>query len=208
MDVGPRSAGTANGENALRFGVDVDEAAAAQVKGVQFIGSGHAGLLVDGQQYLQGRVGDGIAVQHGKGHCHSNAVVAAQGGAPRLDPIPVHIQIQRVFQKIVADAAVLHADHIQVALEHHRRMVLISRRAILPDDDIAHRVLTVPQAPAACKFCRPCAGGGGVAGAVGNTAQLFKKGKHALRFQTGQYVLLHWLYLVFPVIVQSGIRAA
>ena len=185
VQVAPGASGTAHGEDPLGLGVDVQQVFALEIGAVQGRGSQQADLLVHREHRLQGRVGDGVIIQHGHGHGHGNAVVAAQGGAPGPDPVPVHHQLQAVLGEVVVHAGLGNAHHVQMALEHHRRVVLIARRGVLPDDHVARLVPAVTEAPGLGEVHRPVTGGGGVPRAVGDGAQLLEKAEHALRLQVG-----------------------
>ena len=126
---------------------------------------------------------DGIVVQHRHGHRHSNPVVPAQGRPTGLDPVAIHVQIQRVLGEIVLHTAVLHTHHVQMPLEHHRRMALIARRRILPDHHVAQLVPAVLQPPLPGKRLRPITGSGGVPRPVGDAGELLKETQYALRLQ-------------------------
>ena len=142
-------------------------------------------------------MGDGVIVQHGHGHGHGDAVVPAQAGAPGLDPVAVHIEVQGVPGEVVAQAVLLDAHHVQVALEHHHGVVLIAGEGLLPDDHVAQLVPAVAEVPVLGELQRPGGGGGGVPRSVGYAAELLEKAQYVLRLHIGQHSVLHVVFLTF-----------
>ena len=181
--VSPGTAGTADGENALVLGVHIQHPAALQHGDVQPLGAVHAGFLVHGEDGLDGRVGQGIIVQNGHGHGHGNAVVAAQGGAPGGNGVALQHQVQALDSHVLGAAGLLFADHVHVTLEDHRLRRLIAGGGVPEDHHVVQLVLDIPQAPGLGKIHQPVADGFGVAGTVGDGAQLLEETKNTLGLQ-------------------------
>ena len=181
--VSPGAAGTADGENSLVLGVHIQHPAALQHGDVQPLGAVHAGFLVHGEDGLDGRVGQGGIVQDGQGHGHGDAVVAAQGGALGGNGVALQHQVQALDSHVLGAAGLLFADHVHVTLEDHRLRRLIAGGGILEDHHIVQLILDIPQAPGLGKVHQPVADGLGVAGTVGNGAQLLEEVKDTLGLQ-------------------------
>ena len=177
------AAGTADGKDALRLGVQIEHGAALQRRYVHGGGAQQADLLVHGEHRLQPGVGDVVGVQNGQGHGHGDAVVAAQRGALGVDVVAIHGQIQALTAHILAAAGLLLTHHVQVPLEDHRFGGLIARGGLLDDDDVVALVLMILQAPLFGKGHAPVADGLGVPGPVGNGAHLLEKPEHTAGFQ-------------------------
>ena len=59
-----------------------------EVGAVERKGTVHADLLIDGENRLKRRVGERIVGKDGEDHRHGDAVVAAERGLIRPDPLP------------------------------------------------------------------------------------------------------------------------
>ena len=146
----------------------------------------HADLLVHGEDGLQPGMGDVLCVQNCQCHSHSDAVIAAQGGALGVDGVSLHHQVQPFLIHILGAVGGLFADHVHVALEDDRLGVLIAGGSFLDDNHIVQLVLVRFQPPFPGEGHQPVAGGLGVAGAVGDGAQLLKETEYAPGLQMFQ----------------------
>ena len=180
---GEVSAGAADGEHALRLGVQVDHPAPFQRGGVKARRAQHAHFLVYGEYGFYPGRGQMRAVQQGQLHGHGGAVVAAQGGALRPDKFSVGPQIQTFPGHVLPAARSPLADHIHMALKDDRLRRLVARRGLPDDDHVAHPVLMDLQPPFPGEADQPAADGRRVAGAPGNGAQRFKIVKDGSGFQ-------------------------
>ena len=59
---------------------------------------------------------DVIAVQYGKLYGDANAVVGAQGGALRFQPLTINISLNRVVQEVKLNVYQLVTNHVHMAL--------------------------------------------------------------------------------------------
>ena len=148
-------------------------------------GAQQADLLVCGEYRLNGRVGDGVIVQQGQHHGYRRAVVAAQSGVFRPQPVAVQDQRQRVLFEIVVCAGGLDAYHVRVPLEDHRRMPLIAGGGVLPDDHVAQFVPAAAEAPRSGEVLHPRADGVRVPRLPGDAAQFLEKPEYVPGLQMG-----------------------
>lgn len=135
-----------------------------------FSRSCHAGLLVHGDEDFNGWVGNGGVLQQGHGIGHGDAVVAAQSGPTGKDKLVVVGQVQGLLGHIHGAVRVLLADHVHVALEQHRGVVLIAGGSRLEPENVPHRVLDDTNAVAFGKFFQIIADGFDIPGAMRNGA--------------------------------------
>ena len=114
--VKPYAAGAGNEHGALVLGVKVNEHFSRQNGQIECFGSVHTGFLVNGEHTFKRRVGNAVAVKNRKHICHSDSVVAAEGGAVCPDIIFVLRKGKSVFFEVDFDSLVLDADHVDVPL--------------------------------------------------------------------------------------------
>ena len=185
--VGPVAAGAAHGEDALALGVQVQELAALEVRGVQALGPQHADLLIGGDEDLQPGVGQTVVIQDGESHGHGDAVVPAQGGALGPDPVLIAAEVQALSRHVLSAAGDLLADHVQVALEDQGGGGLVAGGGLLHDDDVVVPVPAAGEAPGLGEVHAPVGHGAGIPGAVGEGAEGLKPVKNRLGFQMFQH---------------------
>ena len=102
---------------ALLLAVEVEEVLAPCSRpGWRFVGAGEAGLLVDGDEELEGAVRDVLGGHDRQGRGHADAVVGAEGGARRPEPVAVAHHPDGIAGEVVVGAFVLLADHVHVGL--------------------------------------------------------------------------------------------
>ncbi len=177
------AARAADGQDAFFLGVDVEKPLALQNGGVEADRAVHAGFLVDGKQAFKPRVREVLRVQNRQCHRNGNAVVAAERRALRADKVTVHLQLQPVGQEVDGAVGRLFCDHVKMSLHDHRGSGFIAGRCGLDDDDVVKPILMDLQTAAFCKLHAVVADCLCVARAVGDGAQIFKKGQDILRFQ-------------------------
>ena len=132
-------------------------------------------------------MGQGAVGQNRQDHRHSDAVVPAQRGPVRPDPLPIGHQVQALLGHIFGAVLCLDAHHVDVALEDHGGGPLIAGGGLLPDDYVVYIVLPPAQAQLLGKGDAQIADLLSVVTAVGDGAQLFKILKYLLGLQPGQY---------------------
>ena len=191
------AAGAGNGENALVLGVDIDESTALQLRQVDDVRAQHADLFVHGNDDFQRGMGDGIVSQDGQGIGHGNAVIAAQGGAVGKNIRAVMGQIQAIGFKMDGAIRLLLTDHVHVALDDHRGVILVPGRAALEQDHIVGLILDIAQAVFLGEAHQVVRNGFGVPGAMGDGANLLKITENGRGLQPGQNVCFHYNDLTF-----------
>ena len=136
-------AGTAYGQNAFLFRIQIQDLLRLQLGSIQSFRTQHADLLIHGEHTFQRRMRNVLSVQHRQHHGHCDAVVRTQGSILRPDQISVHIELQRVLREIMIRILRLRRNHVDMTLQHDRIRILIAFRAIGIDDDIVEIILIV-----------------------------------------------------------------
>ena len=60
-------------------------------------------------------------IEYGEHHRDSRAVVSAERGSFRVEPVPVDRKVKAVLREVMLDVRALCADHVHVALQNDRR---------------------------------------------------------------------------------------
>ena len=103
-------------EDALLLGVKIQELSALEVGAVERKRAVHADLLIDGENRLKRRMGERIVGKDGEDHRHGDAVVAAERGLIRPDPLAVRAQVKPLPRHVLRALVRLGADHVDVTL--------------------------------------------------------------------------------------------
>ncbi|MFD1810329.1 hypothetical protein ACFSHQ_26180 [Gemmobacter lanyuensis] len=74
-------------------------------------------------------------------------VIGAKGRALGPDLVAIDLQLDTLGGKVVQHTVIQLADHVDVAMQDHRRRILVPRRARLFHDDIVKRVTVKHQRP-------------------------------------------------------------
>mmetsp|Transcript_107774 Transcript_107774/g.347914 ORF Transcript_107774/g.347914 Transcript_107774/m.347914 type:complete len:219 (-) Transcript_107774:200-856(-) len=142
------TASTANVDTAELLRVQVQQPRRGDHAPVQPKSTSQPRLLVDGEERLDGwQRGIWALLQHGQGGGHPDAVVGPQGGARGAEPLAIHAQADGVRVEVVWRVGVLLADHVHVALQHHRLGCLASAAAGANHQQVASGVLAPGEAP-------------------------------------------------------------
>ena len=171
-EVGIQTAGATHVHLAFRFRVEVDEDLALHEARFQTESAGHAGLLVDGDEHLDGTVlavgvGDG-----GQSSGHADAVVSTEGGLVGAHPAVVDDRLDGVGQEVVCLVAVGLRHHVAVRLQNHRRAVLKARGGGNAEEQVAGLVLHDVDLVLGGPFLIPFHHGGFVFGGVRGVANV------------------------------------
>ena len=177
------AAGAADGEVALLLAVEVEQELRLEPAGLEPVGAGEAGLLVDGDQRLDGAVGDVLAGEHRQGRGHADAVVGAERRALGPEQVAVLPDLDGILQEVVAGALVLLADHVHVGLEADGGPAFLPRGGRLADDHIADFVTLHLAAQGLGLISHPGRGRGLVLGPAGDLRQFEEIGPESLRFK-------------------------
>ena len=126
--------------------IQADHTLCGEILISEFRCADEAGLFLHGEDALQRRMRQCIIVE--KCHHISNAdtVVCAKGRPFRMQKSIFHIQLERIFLEVMFVTRLFLANHVDMRLQHDRRMILIARRSRLVDDDVPVGVLLVLQA--------------------------------------------------------------
>ena len=174
--------GTAHGEDPLLLGVDIQHSPPLQRCHIQHGGTQHTDLLIGGQHNLQPGMLHGGVLQRRQCHGYGDAVIAAQSCSLGAYQIAVHKEVQALLVHILGTVRLLFAYHVHMALQDHRRGVLIARRGRGDQDHVVGLILIMLQTQLFAECHAPVADGLCVGGAVRNGAHLLKNFKYPLRF--------------------------
>ncbi|MOA23760.1 hypothetical protein D3C78_1444020 [compost metagenome] len=83
---------------------------------------------------------DAVVCQHSQRGGHADAVVGAQRGAARFDPLTVDIRLNRIFGEVVHGVVIFLRHHVQVRLQGNRLAVFHAFGGRLAQQDIAYLV--------------------------------------------------------------------
>ncbi len=144
--IGRATAGAAYEQRPVFLGVQVEHCPAREQASLEVRGPRQSGLLVHGEEQLEGAVGDGRVVGGGLRGRHADTVVRAERGLGRDDPIAIDDDLDRVLQKVEVGGFVLLGDHVHVALQDDGGGLLSALGAGHVDDEVADRVAAVRQA--------------------------------------------------------------
>ena len=132
-----RAARASDSEGAFRLGVHVEHPASRDFRGVQGLGTLQADFLICRKDTFQGGVGDLAAVQNGQHHGDRDAVIAAQCGTVRRQPVTFHQGPDRIPGHVSITTGRCFTDHIHMALKDQGRRFLASGGGRREDDHIA-----------------------------------------------------------------------
>ena len=204
----PGTSGAGHRKDALLLGIDVDEGTALEGCQIHTGSTLHTDLFVHGDDDFQRRMGNGLIRQQRQSVGHSDAVVTAQGGATGKDIAAIVGHIQTVGIHIDGAILILLADHVHMALNNDRLMVLQAAGALLEHDHIIQFILEIPDAVLLGKGHQIIGDQFGIPGTVGDGTDLFKISKNRRRLQTCQLVRDHlkhslcyeWFYSIIPAL--------
>ena len=142
MHLGERvdTAGTADEDLAVIFGIEVDEAFRLQHAVLQSHSAGESGLFIDGEEAFDSRVLEVGVGDRCKRHTDTDTIVRTERCSFGFQPFAVHVGQDRVGHEIMLYIAVLLTYHIHVRLKDDTLMVFVSGRRGYAHDDI-HRFI-------------------------------------------------------------------
>ena len=190
----PGAASAGNGEDALILGVDVQQHLALQHTKIDAGSTEHTCLLVNSNHQFQRRMLNVLIGRQCHSDSYSDTVVTAQGGALGEDIIAVMSQIQAVSLHIDGAIGIFFADHIHMALNDDRLVVLHTAGAGNENNHVVQLVLNVTQALLLSKVDQIIADDLGVAGAVRHGADLLKVAQYISRLQARQFNDIHSIF--------------
>ena len=133
-------------------------------------------------------MGERFIGQNGEDHRNGDAVVAAKRRLVRPDPFAVSADIEPIARHVLGAVLGLGADHVDMALQNDGRGVLVALRAVLPDDKVVARFLTVLEAKLLGKADAQVADLLRISTAVRDGAELFKIVEDPFGLETGSAV--------------------
>ncbi len=134
------STGASDGQFIVVFCVEVEEDVTLQKPALQSQRAGHACLLIDGKQCVNGGVRDVCGVEHSQDGCHADAVVRSERGAFRTHPVAIHVHLDALGVKVEYGVRVLLAYHVEMALQDDVPFVFHSSCCRLADQHIANLI--------------------------------------------------------------------
>ena len=118
------AAGAADADRVLVFVVHVDERRGFQNTRLEVAGAVQTSLFVARDEDFQGTVLDGLVGEDGEAGGDSDAIVRTQRGVRGFQILAVNARNNRIFREIDVNLVISLADHIHMALETHRLLVL------------------------------------------------------------------------------------
>ena len=183
---GNGSRGTAcagHGKDTFLLAVQVDKGAATKHGQVNSIRAQHADLLVHGDDNFQRRVRNGLVRQERHGIGYSDAVVTAQSGASSEHITLIVGHIQPILSHVQRTVGILFTDHIHMALEDYRGMILQAAGALLKEDHIVGFVLNIADSIFLGEGNQIIRDPLGIPGTVGNGTDFFKIAENGSRLK-------------------------
>ncbi len=133
------TSGTSDEYLGIVFGVEIEQDRSGNHVALKTEGTGHAGFLVDSHERFERTVHRVWIGHYGERRSHTYSVVGSERGAFGTHPVAVDhsgdgsvVEVERLV------VALTH--HIHVALEYHRRSILMTRSGGRRDDHVAHLV--------------------------------------------------------------------
>ena len=127
-----------------------------------------------------------------------NTVITAQRGSLGENMAAIMGNVQSIHSHIKRAGSILLTDHIDMALQDHRLMVLIAAGTLLENNHIVYFVLNIAQSTRFRKIDQIIADSLGIAGAMGNGANLFEISKHRSRLQACEFNSIHLKHSLYP----------
>ena len=118
----------------------------------QAVGTGEAGLFVDGDECFERGVLQFGVLEDGQNGGHAYAVVGAQGGAVGGEPLAVEHRLYGIGHEVELLVGVFLAHHVHVGLQAHRGALLVAFGGGLADEHVAQAVGVGLEAVAAAPF--------------------------------------------------------
>ena len=85
-------------------------------------------------------MGNAIVGQHRQRGGHTDAVIRAQGGAARFNPLAVDVRLNRVFGEVVDGIVIFLRHHIEVRLQNYRLAVFHTGSRAFTNQNVANLV--------------------------------------------------------------------
>ena len=131
------SASTTDEDLALVLRVEVDQVVARHEAGLHAFGTGQPGLLVAGEDALDGPVLDIVRAEDGQFDSAADTVVGTEGGAFGRQPFTIHISLDGILVEIELHIDELVAHHVHVTLQDDGLPTLHTLGGRLADDHVA-----------------------------------------------------------------------
>ena len=144
--IGRATAGTAYEQRPVFLGIQVEQCPAREQAPLEVRRPRQGRLLVHGEEQLKGAVGDGRVVGDRLRGRHPDAVVRAERGPRRDDPVAFDDDLDRVLEEVEVGGFVLLGDHVHVALEDDGGGLLSALGAGHIDHEVADGVAAMRQA--------------------------------------------------------------
>ena len=131
------AAGAAYVQDALLFGVEIDQPASGQEAGVELRCPGEPCLLVDREQQLQRPVDQVRRIHHREHRCDADSVVRAERGAGGIQVLAFAPRDDGVGPEIERDVGVLLLHHVEVRLQDGDRRLFVPGGGRLAHHNVA-----------------------------------------------------------------------
>ena len=144
--IGRATTGAAHEQRPVFLGVQVEHLPALEQAPIEVCRPRERRLLVHGKEQLQRAVGNGCVVGDRLRGRYADAVVRAERGFGRDDPVAFDYDLDGVLEEVEVRGFVLLGDHVHVALKDDGGGLLSALCAGHIDDEVADSVAAVRQA--------------------------------------------------------------
>ena len=174
VELAAHTTGAGEADFAPVLAVDVDEVlgvAREELALLEVGGTDKAGLLVDGEEELEGPADKLLVSSDGKGCSDARAVVPTEGGVGGAEEVAVETGHDGVLGEVVDLVAGLGGHHVKVALEHNRGAGLLAGGGREGDGNVADSVDLHGPAELLALLLSPLAGKSSVVGGAGDLGE-------------------------------------
>ena len=143
LDADPRvgAPGAPDRQPPVLLAVEVDEDRARHERRIERVRAFEPDLLRHRHQQLEGAVGQRLVLDERHHRRDRDAVVGAERGAVRGQPLTVPHECDPPLGRVVGARRIALADHVEVPLQRHEGGALTAGRGRHPDDQVPARIL-------------------------------------------------------------------
>jgi len=161
--------GAAQGDLSPVLRIDIDEVLGVlgeKLALLQAKSTDKTGLLINGEEKLDGTVLDGLILGDSKAGGNTTAIITTKSGLGSTKKLAVDVGHKRVGLKVESEIGGLGGNHIKVSLHHNTRKVLLALSSRDSDANIAKTISLDSAAELLANLLNPC---GNLSSVVGRT---------------------------------------
>ena len=172
-----QAAGAAYCRDPLFLGIHINHGSCADERFVQRLGSVQPYFFLCRKYTLYRRMLDIFIIQHHEHQGNRHTVVRSERSAVCGEHRIFYNQVDSVFFKIMLHSGFLFADHVDMSLQHNRRLVFRAFASAFFYDYIIRLVLMNPESSVLCELYKIIADSFFISRSSRNRADFFKKVK-------------------------------